>query len=118
MVLLAQGKTEMALEEFQRERFPHGRRTGIALAYVAVGRNNEADSALAELERLDGAMGAYEVAAAYAYCGQIDQAFAWLERAYRQRDNSLVWVHLDPLLNKLHGDSRYTTFLRKMKLPE
>jgi tetratricopeptide (TPR) repeat protein len=118
MVLLAEGKTEMALEEFQRERFPHGRRAGIALAYVALGRNKEADSALAELERLDGAMGAYEVAAAYAYRGQVDLAFAWLERAYRQRDNSLVWVHLDPLLKNLHGDPRYTTFLRKMNLPE
>jgi TolB-like protein/Flp pilus assembly protein TadD len=117
-VLLVQGKAEMALEEFQRERFPHGRRTGIALAYVALGRKAEADSALADLERLDGALGAYEVAQVYAYREQIDQAFVWLERAFRQRDNSLIDVHLDPLLKNLRSDPRYKAFVRKMNLPE
>jgi TolB-like protein/Flp pilus assembly protein TadD len=117
-VLLDQGDAEMALEEFQRERFPHGRRTGIVLAYDALGRKPEAETALAELEKLDSATGAYEIAQIYAARGKTDQAFAWLERAYRQRDNSLIDVHLDPLLKNLRDDPRYKAFLRKMNLPE
>jgi hypothetical protein len=53
----------------------------------------------------------------YAYRGERDEAFAWLERAYRQKDSGLWLIKGDPLLKNLAGDPRYPAFLRKMKLP-
>jgi hypothetical protein len=78
----------------------------------------EANAALSEMERLDATTHAVNIAEALAYRGEIDQAFAWLDRAYQQRDSSLWTVNLDPLMKNLHGDPRWKAFLRKMKLPE
>jgi hypothetical protein len=60
---------------------------------------------------------ASEIADAYAYRGELDQAFTWLERAYRQKDTVLYLIKSDPFFKKLDGDPRYKAFLRKMKLP-
>jgi hypothetical protein len=61
---------------------------------------------------------AREIADAYAYRGEANLAFAWLERAYRQKDAGLYLIKVDPILARLKGDPRYTAFLRKMNLPE
>jgi len=42
----------------------------------------------------------------------------WLERAYAQRDPGLTAIKADLPLRSIESDSRYKTFLRKMKLPE
>jgi hypothetical protein len=47
----------------------------------------------------------------------MDQAFAWLERAYAQRDAGLLSMKGDPLLKSLEADPRYTAFLKRMRLP-
>jgi hypothetical protein len=36
----------------------------------------------------------------------------------RKRDGGLIHVKVDPLLDKLHGDPRFTALLRRMSLPE
>ena len=61
---------------------------------------------------------AYEIAQAHAYRAELDQAFAWLDRAFIQKDVELYWVKGDPLLKNLEGDVRYKWFLRKMNLPD
>jgi hypothetical protein len=61
---------------------------------------------------------AWEIADAYAYRGELEQAFAWLDRAYNQRDSGLYLIKADPFFGKLKGDPRYKAFLRKMNLPE
>jgi hypothetical protein len=67
---------------------------------------------------------AYQVAEIYAWRGETDKAFEWLERAYRQRDGGLVavlpWVSpvkWNPVFRSLHDDPRYSALLRKMNLP-
>ena len=60
---------------------------------------------------------AYQVAEVYAWRGQPDDAFAWLDRAYAQHDGTLVQVKFDPLLANLRADARYAKFLDKMRLP-
>jgi len=52
-------------------------------------RVQESDAALAELTAKDSETAAYQIAEAYAYRGDKDHAFEWLERARRQRDP--VW---------------------------
>jgi hypothetical protein len=58
------------------------------------------------------------VATVYAYFGATDQAFAWLERAYRQRDPLLPYIKGGNIVRSLQGDPRYKALLRKMNLPE
>jgi eukaryotic-like serine/threonine-protein kinase len=53
----------------------------------------------------------------YAWRGDKDRAFAWLERAYRQHDSGLIEVTNDPLLASLHGDARFAALLAKLHLP-
>ena len=81
-------------------------------------RNAESDAALARATKAYAGRWAYGMAEVHAYRGEIDQAFIWLDRAYRQKDVALYRIKGDPLLKKLEPDARYKTFLRKMKLPE
>ena len=116
-VLLLSGKTEAALAEFQREPDEGLRRWGNALAYFALGRKSEADAALAEMERLDSNTRPSFIAEVYAYRGEIDQAFVWLERAYRQRETGLLGANNNLYLKNLHGDERWKALLSKLRLP-
>jgi len=63
------------------------------------------------------AVGAYQIAEVYAFRNQSDEAFEWLDRAYVQRDSGLIGTKVDSLLKNLHGDPRYTSFLKKLNLP-
>jgi len=58
------------------------------------------------------------VAETYAYFGEPDQAFHWLEEARVRHDPGILHVRGDPLLRTLVTDPRYPAFLRKMKLPD
>jgi hypothetical protein len=58
------------------------------------------------------------VAETYAYFGEPDQAFYWLEEARVRRDAGVLHMRGDPLLRTLVTDPRYPVFLRKMKLPD
>src|SRR5204863_56460 len=87
-----------------------------ALARWRQKRMPEADAALADLinNNADGA--AYQIAEVYAYRGEKDRAFEWLERAHRQRDSGLALLQIDPFLKNLHPDPRWNAFLHKMGL--
>jgi TolB-like protein/DNA-binding winged helix-turn-helix (wHTH) protein len=119
-VLLAQGKPEAALAEMQQES-SNWRDVGLTMAYHALGHQDESDAAFARLVREHAHDDAADIAAAYGYRRELDQAFVWLDRAYRQRDSDLWTIKLDqgnPLLNDYAKDPRFTALLRKMNLPE
>jgi hypothetical protein len=59
---------------------------------------------------------AYQIVEIYAFRNQADEAFEWLDRAYAQRDSGLIGTKVDPLLKNLHGDLRYTAFLKNLDL--
>jgi serine/threonine-protein kinase len=73
--------------------------------------------ALDELIAKDAQYAAYQIAEVFAWRGEKDQAFEWLERAYRQRDGGLSSIKGDPLLKSLRADPRFNALLRKLKLP-
>ena len=116
-VYLAQAHPQEALAEMEREPEPLWRLLGLALAYHALGRKKEADAALAEFVAKYHAEGAFQIAEVYAFRGETDKAFEWLERAYAQRDGGLSEMKGDPLLKNLEHDPRYAAFLKKMRLP-
>ncbi len=115
-ILLAEGKPEAALEEMPLEAPESGRDTGLAIIYHAIGRERDSDAALARLTTDRASDAAYEIAEVYAFRGEIDEAFAWLNRAYQQKDVELFTIKGDPLLKTLEPDTRYEGFMRKMNL--
>jgi hypothetical protein len=54
----------------------------------------------------------------YAYRGDDDLAFEWLERAYKQKDPFLITIMGEHLFKGVANDPRFKAFLRKMNLPE
>ena len=45
-----------------------------------------------------------------------DTAFEWLERAYDERDSLLVWLQVEPRLDKLRSDSRFEDIVERVGL--
>ena len=88
-----------------------------ALAYYALGRKKESDAALSELITKYHESDPFEIATIYAFRNQADEAFERLDRAYAQRDPSLMAIKVEPLLNSLHNDPRFAAFLKKLNLP-
>jgi hypothetical protein len=72
---------------------------------------------LSELIAKYHAGGAYQIAQAYAFRNQSDEAFQWLDRAYAQRDGGLIGTKVDPSFKSLHNDPRFAAFLKKLNLP-
>ena len=52
-----------------------------------MGQKEASDAALKEFIEKYAGIAAYQVAEAYAYRGEKEKAFDWLDRAYRQRDS-------------------------------
>lgn len=57
------------------------------------------------------------IAEVYAFRGETDRAFEWLERADAERDSGFTLLKGNPLLKRLEHDSRYATLLKKLGLP-
>jgi adenylate cyclase len=113
---LRAGKAELALAELQQPAAPGWRNYGSALIEYSLGHVQQAQQELDEFIARTAQFAAFQIAEIYAWRGQKDLAFQWLERAYAQHDGGLTEITSDPLLASLHGDPRYQAFMRKMKL--
>jgi TolB-like protein/Flp pilus assembly protein TadD len=112
------GRPAEALATFQRNDLGAFRLLGVAVAEYTLNKPKESQQALDELVAKYAGNSAYQIAMAYAWRGERDKAFEWLDRSYAQRDNGLVGIKDDPLMKSLHADPRYAALLRKMNLPE
>jgi TolB-like protein/DNA-binding winged helix-turn-helix (wHTH) protein/Tfp pilus assembly protein PilF len=115
-ILIAQGNPQQALAEIEKEPNEGGKLTGEVLAYHALGRKQDSNAALAGLIAKHHTYGAYQIAQVYAYRGDSDKSFEWLERAYDQRDTGLPSFNTEPLFKNLHHDPRYAELLKKMRM--
>jgi TolB-like protein/DNA-binding winged helix-turn-helix (wHTH) protein len=117
-VYLAQGRFQEALAEMEKEPESIFHDLGMALAYHALGQSQESDSALAKFISQHQNDAAYQIAQVYGYRGEVDEAFVWLSRAYKQSDPGLDWFKTDLKLKSLHKDPRYAQLLKSLNLPE
>jgi serine/threonine protein kinase/tetratricopeptide (TPR) repeat protein len=116
-VYLVQSKKDVALAEVRKEHAERWRFWGLALSHFANGNKSEADRALDQLIQKHQNGMAAAIAAIYAYQGNNDKAFEWLERGYQLHDYGLLGVKIEPLLLNLHDDPRWRPFLKKMNFP-
>jgi serine/threonine protein kinase len=112
------GRNTEALVTEQKESWEPGRLWGLSIIYWKLGRRAESGAALNEMDKRYGAVMAYQSAETHAYRGEVELAFEWLERAYRERDTGLYGLRSDPFLANLRGDSRYKVLLAKMNLAD
>lgn len=115
IVVLRQGRVDEAATLIEAEKTALFRNVGLAIVRWAQKRVPEADAAL-HASLAQGNMVGYQLAQIYAVRGDVDQAFAWLDRAYRNHDSGLCGLHLDLLLQTLHQDPRWPVLLHKVGL--
>jgi len=117
VLALQQGQPKLAQQAFDRSGYEPLQLLGTALAEHERRHGPQSEVALNALIKSYGFNAAYQIAQAYAWRGQPDQAFEWLDRAYVQRDGGLAELKYDPLLRRLRSDPRYRALLNRMGLP-
>jgi len=116
-VAIQRGDGEAALREARLEPNEGYRRFELALADYTRGERRAADEALAELIAKDRDFLAYQIAQVYAWRGENDKAFEWLQVSLDTHDTGTVSLLIDPLLRGLQHDPRYKSLLTKIGLP-
>jgi serine/threonine protein kinase len=60
----------------------------------------------------------FELAILYTELGSKDQAFVWLDTAYREREFQMVGLKTNFSLDALHSDPRFADLVKKVGLPQ
>jgi TolB-like protein/Flp pilus assembly protein TadD len=117
-IQLLRGQLEAASKDFAAESDSGSRDAGLALVSHAFGRKAASDAALAHLvdSTNNGNIWPYGVAWVYAYRGEHDQAFEWLEKSRDARGGGNLFMLGDPFLKPLHDDPRWSALMKSMNL--
>jgi TolB-like protein/Tfp pilus assembly protein PilF len=90
----------------------------LGYAYSLAGKHSEARKVLDELDARDRYryVSSFDRAVLHAAMGEMDEAFDWLEKACEERAYALAWVKVEPALDCLHADPRFTRVLNRVGL--
>lgn len=122
LIYLRQSKFQDSIEELRKAVDYSGGSViysaELALAYASAGNQGEAQKILEELQERskDKYVSHYSFAIIYATLGDIDQAFSSLEKAVDEKSIMLAWIKVDPNLDSLRSDPRFSALLEKMWL--
>jgi TolB-like protein/cytochrome c-type biogenesis protein CcmH/NrfG len=114
VALLLKGDASGALAEIDQEENEFWRMLFLPMVYDALGRKTDADAALASLIAKYEKDAAYNIAYVFAFRGEADKAFEWLDKAVTYGDAGLREIVLDNLFDKIHSDPRWLPFLRRI----
>ncbi len=118
VAILLKGDAAGALAEFEREPVEVFKMIGLPMAYHALGRKAESDAALAALIAKYEKDAAFNIAGIYAFRGEPDRAFEWIEKE-RGSGGTFAEIVVDPIFANLYTDPRWLPFLRSIgKAPE
>jgi len=107
---IAAGNAEAALDLFQTIGGDNGA-WGSAIVLYDLGRDAESDALIERLIASD--VSPARIAGIYAYRGDFDAAFEWLERAYYDHDDEMVEIRMFAAFDPMHGDPRWESLLEK-----
>jgi len=121
-VFLETGNYGEAIAEFSKAKeFSHGNSEAISMlgyAWAVTGEPAKARAVLAELKAL--AVQRYippnSFAVVHLGLGEHDETFAWLEKAYVDRDVRLSFLNVDRKWNSLRADPRFLALLKRIGL--
>ena len=114
VALLLKGEPKAALEAMQQESDKGWRTAGLVLAYHALGQVAESDAALVEIIESLEHEAAYNIAYLFAFRGESDRAFEWLDKAVQYNDPGLQDIPVQPLFSNVHSDPRWLPFLESI----
>jgi TolB-like protein/DNA-binding winged helix-turn-helix (wHTH) protein/Tfp pilus assembly protein PilF len=108
------GRHEEAIGEAQKT----GSRLALAEVYARAGRRDDARRLLGEFKALnrDRYVSPLAVAGVHALLGERDEAFDYLEGAYRAGVTALSHLKVEPGLESLRSDPRFADLLRRLNL--
>ena len=112
--LLFDNRPEEALREIEKETLRAFQLTGYAHILHALGDRAASDEALDELIEDHAAGYAYQIASTYAFRGQLDLAFEWLDIAFANHDGGMTRLRIEPPLDNLRSDPRYDELLQRV----
>jgi TolB-like protein/Tfp pilus assembly protein PilF len=115
---LFSGDAEQALIEIRKNPENVFRNLGLVMAYSTLERESEAEAALNRLVSEYGTQNPVWIAEAYSWRGQKDEAFEWLEIAFKQRDSGLAYLLGNNAFYPLKDDPRWAVLLNKIDLLE
>ncbi len=119
--LAAQGNFQDALEELKKAAdFTAEPRATIGYVYGRMGRAADARKVIADLQELSKKeyIAPVDFAKVYIGLGDKNQAFAWLEKGYQQRDFWLLFLKGEPTYDPLRSDPRFLDLLRRIGFPQ
>jgi pentatricopeptide repeat protein len=120
--LIAKGQSEQAIPELERALVLSDRSSAVigvlVRAYAHAGRRDDALRLLGELKRRReaGYVPAGAFVNAYLGLGDKDQAFIWLERAYEEKSNILLFLKTHPHFDPIRSDPRFADLLHRVGL--
>jgi TolB-like protein/DNA-binding winged helix-turn-helix (wHTH) protein/Tfp pilus assembly protein PilF len=124
-VYLHSGKNQEAIREFQNALQLSGTEDtdlelDLGFAYAVTGKQDEARRILAKLEKLheQGVVPSGSVAILHGALGESNEAFAWLEKAYEERDPQLTYIKAGRRFEPLRKDPRFGQFVHRIGLPD
>ena len=117
LVSLRKDSAESALRLMDEEPDEGLRMLGIAVVRYYMNDVVSSEEALQRSRQLPNGPRPYDVATAYAFRGQYEDALDWLELAYDQRDDGVILLLVDPLLEGLRSEVRWDRLIEKIGLP-
>ena len=118
LALTRQGKSIEALNEAEKEPDEFWNLYARTKVLFSLDRKKEADSLLIQLIDKYSEFGASNIAEIYAFRGEIENAFRWLDIAFKLPERSLLYNINFPSFRILYNDPRWNVLLAKMKLPK
>jgi tetratricopeptide (TPR) repeat protein len=107
-ILLLKGEAETALAAFDEQREPKSNwLSGRALALHDLGRQEEFESVVAELEENWGDQIPADLASIHSWVGDADTAFYWLDKAFGDDIDMFFYYMWNPEYSILHDDPRW-----------
>jgi TolB-like protein/DNA-binding winged helix-turn-helix (wHTH) protein/Flp pilus assembly protein TadD len=115
----AQGRFPEALEALEQARARDPSAWAVANLGYCYGASGNRPAALSAIEKLAALarptyVPPYYFALVYAGLHENDQAFDWLERAYKEHAPDLVFLKTDPKLDPLRSDLRFAELMRRV----
>lgn len=118
IIEIQHGDARAALAAARQEPADGGwREIALALALQIGEDRAAADAALKTLIDTQSDAAAYQIAQTYALRKDPDAMFAWLDRAWVNRDPGVSYLLYDPLVLRYRDDPRLAAFCRKVGLP-
>ena len=117
------GDFGLAVPELRRAvELSHGTplmRSALANAYARSGNSAEAERILSDLisDSKRQYVSPYYFALVYVGLGQPNKALDWLEKAFADRSNGLVFLKVDPALDDLRSNPRFVALQQKLNFP-